>query len=80
MVAHPRKTPSLGALRPIASGTVAHGAASPGAISSEIRNLQFRSLNLPAPNPGLGVQVGFRAAKLGAKGYVVFSDIEPVDL
>ena len=42
MVAHPRKTPSPGALPP-----VSHGAITPGAVSHGTKSLQFRSLNLP---------------------------------
>ena len=44
MVAHPRKTPSPGPLRPIASETITSGTINPGAHS-----VQFRSLNLPVP-------------------------------
>jgi len=44
MVAHPRKTPSPGALRSVTPGAVSPGTITPGAGS-----LQFRSLNLPVP-------------------------------
>ncbi len=43
MVAHPRKTPSPGALRSIVPKAVAE------AVSPGTQNLQFRSLNLPVP-------------------------------
>ena len=56
MVAHTRKTPGAGPLRPIKNGdakpgavkprAVKTGAATPGAVS---QSLQFRSLNLPVP-------------------------------
>ncbi len=51
MVAHTRKTPGAGPLRPIKNGAVKPGAAktgaaTPGAVS---QSLQFRSLNLPVP-------------------------------
>ena len=41
MVAHPRKTPSPGPIRPVTSGAGVSGAVSP--------EVQFRSLNLPVP-------------------------------
>ncbi len=56
MVAHTRKTPGAGPLRPvkpgakkngaIKNGVVKTGATTPGAVS---QSLQFRSLNLPVP-------------------------------
>ena len=44
MVAHPRKTPGPGAIRPIAPKAV-----TPGTVSPATQSLQFRSLNLPVP-------------------------------
>ncbi len=44
MVAHPRKTPGPGALRPVNPGAI-----TPEAVSPETRSLRFRSLNLPVP-------------------------------
>ena len=48
MVAHPRKTPSPGALRSIIPKAIAPKAVAE-AVSHGTQNLQFRSLNLPVP-------------------------------
>ena len=48
MVAHPRKTPSPGALRSIIPKAIAPKAVAE-AVSHGTQSLQFRSLNLPVP-------------------------------
>ena len=48
MVAHPRKTPSPGALRSIIPKAIVPKAVAE-AVSPGTQNLQFRSLNLPVP-------------------------------
>ena len=49
MVAHPRKTPSPGALRSVNPKAVNPKAVNPKAVSPGTQDLQFRSLNLPVP-------------------------------
>ena len=59
MVAHTRKTPGAGPLRPVKAGAVKTRAVKPGAITPRsgapgvinqgVQSIQFRSLNLPVP-------------------------------
>ena len=59
MVAHTRKTPGAGPLRPVKTRAVKTGAVKPGAVTPRsgapgvinqgVQSLQFRSLNLPVP-------------------------------
>ena len=83
MVAHPRKTPSPGALRsikpkpikpkPIKPKPVTPKAVTPKAVNPERQDLQFRSLNLPVPievvenNAGRPTSIILPPARLGAR-------------